>query len=90
MDALGWYCVRLRFTFSPTFSLTVDPVKPPAWKRLINPTLTPDERISLIMAIFSDPKEVEMVRNLSGDDAQTFIDLVDGVRYSNLSLLKHE
>lgn len=61
--------------------LSADHLRPPAWKRLINPTLTPHERISLIMAIFSDQKEVEMVRRLCGDDAQVFIDSVDEVRH---------
>ena len=35
-----------------------------------------DERISLITAIFSDPGEVEVVGQLSGDGAQTFVDVI--------------
>lgn len=34
------------------------------------------ERISVINFIFSDYDEVEAVGNLSGDDAQTFINIV--------------
>ena len=36
-----------------------------------------EERVSLIVKIFSDRDQVEMVKNLSGDDAQTFIDVTD-------------
>ena len=49
----------------------------PAWKRLISYTLTINERISLITTILLDNNQVEMVRNLSGDDAQTFVDMLD-------------
>ena len=44
---------------------------------MISDTLTMEERVSLIVEIFSDRDQVEMVRNLSGDDAQTFIDVTD-------------
>ena len=44
---------------------------------MISDTLTIEERVSLIVEIFSDRDQVEMVRNLSGDDAQTFIDVTD-------------
>ena len=57
----------------------------PAWKRLISRIPTTDERISLITAIFLDDDQVEMVRRLSGDDAQTFIDVVDEVRPRTLT-----
>ena len=46
----------------------------PFWKRLITDTLTTDERISLITTIFLDKDQIEMVRGLSGVDAQTFVD----------------
>lgn len=36
-----------------------------------------DECVSLIKIIFSDPNEVEVVNNLSGNDAQAFIDIID-------------
>jgi len=52
----------------------------PAWKQLISHTLAIHERISLITTIFSDDNQVEMVRQLSGNDAQTFIDRIDEVR----------
>ena len=51
----------------------------PAWKRLISGALTTNEQISLIMTIFSDSDQVEIIRNLSGDDAQIFVDTVDEV-----------
>jgi len=52
---------------------------PPPWKRLISYTLPTHERISLITSIFSDRGEVEAVGQLSGDDAQTFIDIINEV-----------
>ena len=54
----------------------------PAWKRLIGHSLVTDERISLIKTIFSNHNQVQMVANLSGDDAQTFIDVLDEVSVS--------
>ena len=51
----------------------------PAWKRLITRPLSASERVSLIMAIFSDSNEVDMVNHLQGDDAQIFVDLTDEV-----------
>jgi len=57
----------------------------PAWKRLITHTPTVHERISLITTIFSDDNQAEMVKNLSGDDAQKFIDVLDGVSFRILS-----
>ena len=51
----------------------------PSWKRLINHTLTMDERISLITEIFTDSNQTQMVANLSGDDAQAFVDVIDEV-----------
>ena len=58
----------------------------PAWKQLISHTLTTDERTSLIVKIFSDPDEVEMVEHLSGDDAQAFIDAATEVSSCDLAL----
>jgi len=46
---------------------------------LITCTPTAHERISLIAAIFSDDNQAEMVKNLSGNNAQGFIDVVDEV-----------
>jgi len=42
------------------------------------------ESTSLITTIFLDRNQVEMVEHLSGDDAQTFIDTVDKVRFHAL------
>jgi hypothetical protein len=61
----------------------------PAWKRLISHTLVTHERISLITTIFSDDNQVEMVRDLSGDDAQTFINTIDEVSLYTPSPLKN-
>ena len=57
--------------------LTCDSI--PTWKHLINRPLTTNERISLIMDIFSDRKEAETVKYLHGDDAQSFVDVIDEV-----------
>ena len=62
----------------------------PAWKRLINSTLPNHERIPLIVTIFSDRNEVELVGYLCGDDAQAFIDVIDGVSLHALSPPKDE
>lgn len=52
----------------------------PAWKRLINPTLFPHEVISLIEEIFTGGKDkVDMICDLLGDDAQTFINVIHEV-----------
>ena len=51
----------------------------PSWKLLISHPLVVDGRIPLITAIFSDSNQINMVEHLSGDDAQTFIDVVDEV-----------
>jgi len=40
---------------------------------------TIDERTSLITVILSNPREIEAVRRLRGDVAQSFVDLVDKV-----------
>ena len=47
-----------------------------------------EERVSLIAQIFSDRDQVEMVNNLSGDDAQTFVDMVDEASFGPFSLTK--
>ena len=49
---------------------------PPAWKRLINPTLPRRERVDLIKSIFSDRDESEAFEHLSGNDAQAFVDMI--------------
>jgi len=47
--------------------------------RLIGHTFATPERVSLIGTIFLDNDPVAMVKNLSKDDAQILIDVVDGV-----------
>ena len=51
----------------------------PAWKRLIDLPLATDERISLITDIISDRGEAEAIKHLQGDDAQSFVDVIDEV-----------
>jgi len=51
----------------------------PAWKRLIGGSLAKEERISLITDLFSDRDETETVRDLHGDNAQSFVDVIDEV-----------
>ena len=51
----------------------------PACKRLIRRAFSPQEVTSLIEAIFMSEDEVKMVRDLRGDDAQTFIDVIHEV-----------
>lgn len=66
--------VGLTLLFFQTYSGT------PAWKRLIDHRpLASSERISLIANIFSDHKEMEIVKKLHGDDAQSFVDVTDEV-----------
>ena len=51
----------------------------PAWKRAVELPLASHEQISLITDIFSDRDEIEAVKRLYGDDAQTFVDVIDKV-----------
>jgi len=50
---------------------------PPAWKQFINQTPLTNECIPLITSIFSNRDEVEAFQYLSGDDARTFVNMVD-------------
>ena len=50
-----------------------------AWNRLITSPLTPNQRTSLITEILSDRDEIETINNLCGNDAQSFIDVIDEV-----------
>ena len=61
---------------------------PPAWKRLISPALSPNERIDLIMSIFSDCDEFEVFKYLSVKDAQDFVDVIDEVSTCTVLALK--
>ena len=51
----------------------------PTWKQLITFPLSEDERISRITSIFSDRNEIKAAIDLSGEDAQAFIDAIDEV-----------
>ena len=78
MRQVGTYARLVRSsTVHQLFSPTTDCSNPPAWRRFTNYTVAARDRIPLITTIFSDHGEAKMVRRLSGDDAQTFIDMVD-------------
>ena len=49
------------------------------WKRSIDRPIAIDKRITLITAIFSDRRVAEVVKRLSKEDAQAFVDVVDEV-----------
>ena len=51
------------------------------WKQLIDRSFTTDERASIIEDLFSDRDEIEALKDLSGSDAQSFIDMVDEVHF---------
>ena len=76
---------RLRLDPSITLCLTTDQSNIPTWKRLINYPLTTDERAFLIVTIFSDDNEIEIVGRLSGGDAQAFVDTIDEASLHTLS-----
>ena len=67
------YGVLIIPRFVPLDSIT------PACKRLVRRMFTPYELSSLIEAIFSSEGEINMVHFLCGNDAQTFIDVIDEV-----------
>ena len=71
---------------APDSSILVDP-KSSACRRLINHTFSPRKTISLIEVIFTSKAEINIIRDLRGDDAQTFIDVVHGVRFHFLYIL---
>ena len=50
-----------------------------ACQRLAERAFAPDELRLLIEAVFSGTDEGDLVRCLRGDDAQTFIDVIDEV-----------
>jgi len=51
----------------------------PAWKRLIDRPRARDKRISLITYLFSNREETEAAKRLRGNDAQSFVDVIDEV-----------
>ena len=63
-------------TLHQHFPLTAGPSYHPALGRLITYHPAPRGRIPLITTIFSDPNEVEAVKQLCGDDAQKIVDLI--------------
>ena len=58
----------------------------PACKRLISGSLSQQQVISLIQAIFTSKDEVAMIRDLRGDDAQAFVDVVNEVHSTSSHL----
>ena len=50
-----------------------------ACQRLIKHSFSPEELPSLIEVLFSSKDEADEIRRLCGDDAQTFIDMIDEV-----------
>jgi len=64
----------------PDPSIPIDSHKQ-AWQQLINRTIPQDELPSLIEAVFSDRKVINMVDLLQESHAQAFIDVIDGVRH---------
>ena len=63
----------------PESSAVADP-ELSACRRLISRAFVPREIISLIEAILTNEAETDIIDDLRGEDAQTFIDLVHGVR----------
>jgi len=64
----------------PLDSLAHPSFNVPGWKRLISDHLTTSERTSLITTIFSSRDQVRTIKDLCGDDAQSFIDTIYEVR----------
>jgi hypothetical protein len=64
---------------TPNSSIFID-LHAPACRRIIGRSFFPHEVISLIEAIFTSRDEVKMIGYLRGGDAQTFIDVIHGVR----------
>jgi len=64
---------------APDSSILVDP-KSSACRRSISHTFSPHEIVSLIGVIFTIKAEINVIRDLREDGAQTFIDVVHGVR----------
>ena len=77
----------IAYTTSGSPTLT-DP-QPSACRQLISNTSLPHEVISLIEAIFASKAEITVVRDLRGEGAQKFIDVVDEVRLYPSSFSGH-
>ena len=52
----------------------------PAFQRLISRAFNPDELPTLIEMVFSSDDQAEVIRSLSEDSTQNFIDVTDEVR----------
>ena len=66
--------------YTTSGSSTLADPQPSACKQLIGNTFPPHEVISLIEAIFASKAEITVVRDLRGEGAQKFIDVVHEVR----------
>lgn len=53
----------------------------PLWKCLVDRSLTSDELTSLITDISSEQEDTEIAKGLTGNDAQTFVDVIDEVPF---------
>ena len=82
LDTLGLAC--------PGPPLSPPEIDSPSWKRLISPSLAAHERTSLIATMFSKRDEVEATRQIGGDDAQTFVNLIYEVRSHHLVSPKND
>ena len=56
---------------------------------MISPTLSANERIDLIISVFSDRDEFEVLKYLSGGDAQAFVDVIDEASIHAISPLRN-
>ena len=61
-----------------------------AWEESTDRSPAMHDRVSLITAIFLDGSQVERVRQISGDDAQNLIDIIDGVSPRTISSPKNK
>ena len=68
------------FRATPTVPSSFLYLDTPAFQRLISRAFNMNELPSLIEAVFSSEGQAEVIRSLSEDDAQTFIDVTDEVR----------
>ena len=71
--------ILIHYSTFHNLRLITDCSNPLAWKRLIDPGFPVDKRVDLVTSIFSDRSEIKRVTNISGDDAQAFINAIDEV-----------
>ena len=77
-------CANAVFSSGLNLRLITDDPNPLAWKLLVDPALPVGKRIDLVTSIFSDHSEIKRVANISGDDAQAFINAIDEVSLRTL------